>query len=207
MAKFEVTELNESVPSLSVIIPVFNGGGWIGQCLKHIRTAVGVAGMSDVEVLLIDDGSTDFTLAEATAALPAGCGLPLTTFSQPNSGRFAARQLGLEHAKYEFVLFIDTRVFIGETALAFVGSRLRKPDEVVWTSHVEAATEGNPTCSCRCMGWYPTRTACGRVLSHLPRTDGGVRACGSVAQVDGDARHSDCGGRTLKPAPVEHSKY
>jgi len=144
MAKFEVTELNESVPSLSVIIPVFNGGGWIGQCLKHIRTAVGVAGMSDVEVLLIDDGSTDFTLAEATAALPAGCGLPLTTFSQPNSGRFAARQLGLEHAKYEFVLFIDTRVFIGETALAFVGSRLRKPDEVVWTSHVEAATEGNP---------------------------------------------------------------
>ena len=144
MTKSEVTELNESAPSLSIIIPVFNGEGWIGRCLSHLRAAIDNAELTAVEVLLIDDGSTDSTLAEATAALPAGCGVPLTTFSQPNSGRFAARRLGLEHAKYEFVLFIDTRVFIGDTALAFVASRLRKPDEGVWTSHVEAATDDNP---------------------------------------------------------------
>jgi hypothetical protein len=144
MVKSAATGNVVSGPSLSIIIPVFNGQGWIGRCLSHLRAAIDNAELTAVEVLLIDDGSTDSTLVEAAAALPVGCGVPLTTFSQPNSGRFAARRLGLEHAMYEFVLFIDTRVFIGERALSFVLPRLAKPDEGVWTSHVEAATEGNP---------------------------------------------------------------
>jgi glycosyltransferase involved in cell wall biosynthesis len=133
-----------SPPSLSIIIPVFNGEGWIGRCLSHLSAAIHAADLSGVEVLLIDDGSTDATLVEALAALPAASGIPLKAFSQPNSGRFAARRLGLEHAAHEFVLFIDTRVFIDENALAFVGPRLREPDGGVWTSHVEAATAENP---------------------------------------------------------------
>ena len=131
-------------PSLSIIIPVFNGEGWIGRCLAHLVAAIGVAELSSVEVLLIDDGSTDGTLAEAEAALLAATDVSLRTISQPNSGRFAARRLGLEQAKYEFVLFIDTRVFIAESALAFVAPRLNGADERVWTSHVEAATADNP---------------------------------------------------------------
>jgi hypothetical protein len=135
---------DREAPSLSIIIPVFNGEGWIGRCLTHLRAAIQAANLSAVEVMLIDDGSTDETLAEAHAALPATSGIPLKIFSQPNSGRFAARRLGLAHAAHEFVLFIDTRVFIDETALAFVAPRLREPSGEVWTSHVEAATSDNP---------------------------------------------------------------
>jgi hypothetical protein len=133
-----------SAPSLSIVIPVFNGEGWIGRCLSHLSAAIRAADLSGVEVLLIDDGSTDGTLAEAQSALPASSDVALRTFSQPNSGRFAARRLGLENAAYEFVLFIDTRVFIDEGALAFVGPLLHEPNMGVWTSHVEADTTDNP---------------------------------------------------------------
>lgn len=131
-------------PSLSIIIPVFNGEGWIGRCLAHLSAAASKAELSSVEVLLIDDGSTDRTLAEADTAMQDEPHIVLRTFSQSNSGRFAARRLGLERAKYDFVLFIDTRVFIAESALAFVAPRLNRPDQQVWTSHVEAATADNP---------------------------------------------------------------
>lgn len=130
--------------SLSVIIPVFNGEGWIGRCLKHLAAAIHRSELSSVEVLLVDDGSTDNTLAEAGSVLGDHPYITLNTFSQPNSGRFAARRLGLAHAQFEFVLFIDTRVFISEDALEFVIPRLKQHDQAVWTSHVEAATASNP---------------------------------------------------------------
>ena len=130
--------------SLSVIIPVFNGAGWIGKCLSHLAAAIESADLSAVEVLVVDDGSTDGTLLEAEAALDGHRSIPLRTFSQPNSGRFAARRLGLEHAEHDFILFIDTRVFIEPTALAFVAPLLTTADRGVWTSHVEAATADNP---------------------------------------------------------------
>lgn len=134
----------EVKPSLSVIIPVFNGEGWIGRCLTYLVNAISLADFSAVEILIIDDGSTDSTVSEAESSLPEKSEIPLRVFSQPNSGRFAARRLGLDHARHDFVLFIDSRVFIDETALAFVAPRLSRPNQQVWTSHVEAETIGNP---------------------------------------------------------------
>jgi glycosyltransferase involved in cell wall biosynthesis len=136
---------NESVPpSLSVVIPVFNGAGWIGRCLTHLAVAIEAAQLAAAEVLVIDDGSTDGTLSEAAEALGSHPSIVFRTFSQPNSGRFAARRLGLDNAEHDFVLFIDTRVFIEPTALAFVAPLLDHGDQGVWTSHVEAATVENP---------------------------------------------------------------
>lgn len=128
--------------SLSVIIPVFNGAGWIGRCLEHLQVAIDRAEIT-AEVILIDDGSTDETVVEAHAAM-ADKTVALTVLSQQNEGRFAARRRGLEAAVHPFVLFIDTRVFIQPDALAFVMPRLDQPDQGVWTSHVVAATDDNP---------------------------------------------------------------
>ena len=131
-------------PSLSVIIPVFNGAGWIGRSLGHLLAAIDVSGFAAAEVLLVDDGSTDGTVVEAMAAFEGRTNVPLRLLSQPNSGRFAARRLGLEHAVHPFVLFIDTRVFMDHGALAFLAPRLADESQQVWTSHVVAATENNP---------------------------------------------------------------
>lgn len=128
---------------LSVVMPVRNGQGWIGRSLRHLGSALDVAATDRVEVLVIDDGSTDGTVEEVEASWGQQERRPLTVLSQQNAGRFAARRRGLEQAQYPFVLFLDTRVFLHAESLAFVLPLLLDPQRQVWTAHVQAATEDN----------------------------------------------------------------
>ena len=50
---------------LSIVIPAFNSSGWITQCLEHLSAALKNAQISDAEVIVVDDGSTDGTGQEA----------------------------------------------------------------------------------------------------------------------------------------------
>jgi glycosyltransferase involved in cell wall biosynthesis len=132
------------ISSLSIVIPVHNGEGWIGRCLEHLAVAVDAAQLDDVDVVIVNDGSTDRTVAEAESFPGAASNISLRIVSQPMSGRFRARRLGLDQARHDFVLLIDVRVFIDPDALAFVIPRLAHSRTSVWTSHVRAATEDNP---------------------------------------------------------------
>jgi len=126
-------------PSLAVVVPVYNGEGWIGRCLASVREAIEGSGLTDVEIIVVDDGSTDGTVDEAKSAAVGP--MPVQVVSQPNAGRFLARRHGLDVATKEYVLFVDTRVFIDRDSLRFVADRLQRPGEEVWTSHVEANTD------------------------------------------------------------------
>ena len=79
------------VPSLSVVLPTYNAGGWLPDTLGHLRTAIERAGWPDVQIVVVDDGSTDDT----PEVLAADLGAPsLTVVRQANGGRFAAREAG-----------------------------------------------------------------------------------------------------------------
>ena len=125
---------------LSVVIPAYNSAGWITQCLQHLSTAVRIADISNVEVIVVDDGSTDGTGEEA-ARFPD---LAVQVVSQQNQGRFQARENGLAICTGSHVLFLDTRVFLHESSLAFVIPFLNDSQTSLWTAHVEANTTGNP---------------------------------------------------------------
>ena len=125
---------------LSIVIPAFNSSGWITQCLEHLSAALKHAQISDSEVIVVDDGSTDGTGQEAQR-FP---GLPIHLVSQENQGRFLARENGLAKCSGSHVLFLDTRVFLAETSLTFVLPFLNEANSSLWTAHVEANTTGNP---------------------------------------------------------------
>ena len=125
---------------LSIVIPAFNSSGWITQCPEHLSAALKNAQISDAEVIVVDDGSTDGTGQEAQR-FP---GLPIHLVSQENQGRFLARENGLAKCSGSHVLFLDTRVFLAETSLTFVLPFLNEANSSLWTAHVEANTTGNP---------------------------------------------------------------
>lgn len=83
---------------ISIIIPVFNGGNYIMDCLKSLKDQT-IPG-SAYEIIVVDDGSTDHT-AEAVK------GFDVKYFYQKNQGPAAARNLGVKMAKGDIVLFID----------------------------------------------------------------------------------------------------
>ncbi len=79
---------------ISVIIPVYNGEIYLSQALDSLS--------SDLEILLIDDGSTDQTRSVAENH-PMRC----FYYYQPHRGVAAARNFGIEKARGEYIAFLD----------------------------------------------------------------------------------------------------
>jgi dolichol-phosphate mannosyltransferase len=90
---------------ISVVIPAFNEGA--GLRLLHQRLAAcGATWDEDYEILLVDDGSRDDTLAVATQLAAADPRLKVVSLSR-NFGHQAAVTAGLEHARGDLVAVLD----------------------------------------------------------------------------------------------------
>jgi glycosyltransferase involved in cell wall biosynthesis len=87
-------------PAVTVVIPAFNAAAFIGDALRSICGQT----LEGVEVLVVDDASTDDTVREA--ARFAG-ELDLTVLTQPNAGPAAARNRGIERARGRYCAFLD----------------------------------------------------------------------------------------------------
>ncbi len=96
------TELPEDqLPLVSVILPVFNEEPVIARTLAALRAS----DYPNLEVIAVDDGSTDRTLAimrEHAASWPA-----LTVITQPNGGKSIASNHGIMAARGEIVVTLD----------------------------------------------------------------------------------------------------
>lgn len=127
---------------LSVIIPAYNAADWLPRSVPKVETAINKANISKAEFIIVDDGSSDNT---AVVAKSLKLKYPVRVITQPNGGRFLARKIGVEAAKYDYILLIDTRIFIGESSLKHITDRLDiKKDKLIWTSHVVIDKAGNP---------------------------------------------------------------
>jgi glycosyltransferase involved in cell wall biosynthesis len=85
-------------PLISCIVPVFNAQRYLPETLHSILAQT----YRRTEIIVADDGSTD-----GTAEQVAGYGSRIRYVRQPNAGPAAARNLGLNIARGEFVAFLD----------------------------------------------------------------------------------------------------
>lgn len=96
---------------ISIIIPVFNSEDTIKECIDSIMKAE-IPAESEIEIIAVNDGSTDNT----KSILESYSQIQIIHLSE-NSGRIIARKTGAENAKYENLLFIDSRVKIDKYLL------------------------------------------------------------------------------------------
>lgn len=130
-----------SKATLSVVIPAYNSENWIQPTLEAFYKSLKGSQWKNVEVILIDDGSTDKTAANAKAVKVP---LNLKVITQPNSGRLEARRNGISRAKGEYILLLDSRVFTAPKAMKYLTKRIEDhPDEIVWNGHIIVEREGN----------------------------------------------------------------
>jgi glycosyltransferase involved in cell wall biosynthesis len=90
------------MPLFSVIIPAYNRAGLIGQTLDSLLVQQDIA-REDLEIIVVDDGSTDGTLD-----IVAGYGDRVRILRQANRGPGAARNAGLRVAAGEYAAFLDS---------------------------------------------------------------------------------------------------
>ena len=94
------------MPKISIIVPVYNAEQWLERCIDSIVAQT----YTDWELLLIDDGSTDASgdICDRYAASDPR----IQAFHKPNGGVSSARNLGLDHAKGEWITFVDSDDYI-----------------------------------------------------------------------------------------------
>ena len=86
-------------PRVSIIIPAYNAEETIEKCLTALRRQT--TPLDSYEIIVVDDGSTDSTCAQVTKIKN------IRLFKQENAGPSAARNLGVNQALGEIVLFTD----------------------------------------------------------------------------------------------------
>ncbi|MEL6610234.1 MAG: glycosyltransferase family A protein [Pseudomonadota bacterium] len=92
--------------TLSIIIPVWNRAASIGACLSSIK---GAEDRDDWEIVLVDDGSTDDSVAQIHASLQTlGLTARATVLEQENAGPGAARNTAIEVAKGDWIVCLDS---------------------------------------------------------------------------------------------------
>lgn len=109
-------------PSVSVVIPVFNGASFVAKAVASVRAQT----VKDVEIIVVDDGSTDGTQG-VLAELQRTEGI--TWFQQDHGGPARSRNRGIEVARGEFVALLDCDdVWLPEKLEAQLEVVQRRPD-------------------------------------------------------------------------------
>ena len=99
------------MPKFSIIIPVYNAAATLPQTLESVAKQSFI----DFEVVLVDDGSTDETVAWLTAQAAE---LPhVRLIQQSHGGPAQGRNRGVENARGEVIVFIDSDLVVTPTFL------------------------------------------------------------------------------------------
>ena len=90
------------MPKVSIIVPVYNAEKYLGECVNSILNQT----LSDFELILVDDGSTDGSpaLCDRFASRDAR----VKVIHQANAGAAAARNHGIKAAQGEYIAFADS---------------------------------------------------------------------------------------------------
>lgn len=93
-------------PLISIIVPVYNILEYLPRCVKSLMAQT----YQNIEILLVDDGSTDGTgaLCDELAREDAR----IKVFHKENGGSSSARNLGISQAKGEYLGFVDSDDFV-----------------------------------------------------------------------------------------------
>ena len=104
---------------LSIIVPIYNVAPYLRKCVDSLLAQ----DITDYEIILVDDGSTDDSgaiadeLVDAFRLSPLASRLEMRMIHQSNSGLSEARNTGTREAKGQYILFVDSDDYLQPNTL------------------------------------------------------------------------------------------
>lgn len=121
---------------VSIVIPSYNSATWLPSTLASLVKSLSMTEWS-AEIIIVDDGSTDETSATLSVLEASLLPYPLRIVTQDNKGRFFARWEGIQAARYDLVLIMDSRLLVDESSLQHLDASLKAGvTDRVWNGHV-----------------------------------------------------------------------
>lgn len=111
-------------PMVSIIIPCYNYGKYLGECLDSVMAQT----QKNIEIVVVDDGSTDTTKEVAL-------NYPVKYIYQENKGLSAARNTGIREARADYIMCLDADDLITKDCLMacwpFAGNEIICPGGII----------------------------------------------------------------------------
>ena len=133
--------LDEFVPKVSIIIPVYNVEKFVGETLDSVLLQT----YPNLEVICVNDGSTDGSLGVVESYVDKFNGIrELRIISQKNGGLSAARNAGMDSATGKYIYFLDSDDMIFPYAINDLVALAEKNelDQVIFSSDVFVDGDG-----------------------------------------------------------------
>jgi glycosyltransferase involved in cell wall biosynthesis len=121
----------------SVIVPVYNVADYLSACVDSLLSQR----CDDWELILVDDGSTDGICPALCDELAAAHPELIRTIHQENGGLGAARNTGLEAAKGDYLLFVDSDDTLEPQTLERLNEEVEKTHADMYVFHYRYITD------------------------------------------------------------------
>lgn len=132
-----VREIRE-LPPISILVPAYNEG----RVMERALTSLMKLDYPEYEVLVIDDGSTDDTLAIATEwEGQRGPGL-FRVITKPNGGKATALNAGIEHSLHPLIMCMDADSYLESTTLLKAARHFADPAVGAVAGNVKVENRG-----------------------------------------------------------------
>lgn len=124
---------------ISIIVPIYNVANYLGQCVESILAQT----YSNLEILLINDGSTDNSgeLCDELAKKDSR----IRVIHKENSGVSDSRNLGIENAKGKYLSFVDSDDFLADTFIEKLYVEMLKQNVSIVVTDYNKYNEENST--------------------------------------------------------------
>lgn len=102
--------MKENAPRISVIVPIYNVEPYVRQCLDSLKNQT----MKEIEIICIDDGSTDRS-GEIADEYASATSPVFRVIHTENRGLSAARNRGIEESRAPWIMFVDSDDWVDES--------------------------------------------------------------------------------------------
>ena len=114
---------NRKRPEISILIPVYNTSSFLDKCLCTVLSQT----FSDIEVIIVNDASTDNS-AELCAAWERKDKRVKVVHKAKNEGLLLARKTGVSLASGKYIVFLDSDDYLDLNALDYVYNTSKDKD-------------------------------------------------------------------------------
>jgi len=122
----ENSRFNDTPPAISVVVTLYNYSTYIQQCLKSLEDSHTAAIPGGIEVVIVNDASTDDSLKQAMAFQKTSCHPVRVIDKRLNTGLADARNIGLQLARAPHVFIMDADNLVFPRALEELHARIIK---------------------------------------------------------------------------------
>lgn len=123
--------MSNSKGKVSIIVPVYNVESWLNKCIDSLLDET----YEDIEILLIDDGSTDKSgeICDKYALKNK----KIKVFHNKNQGLSYSRNFGIENATGKYVMFVDSDDYISDKKIVekFINILNDEKSDFIYTSY------------------------------------------------------------------------